>query len=98
MYQYIVRQLATYTFRVVKFDEWLNPLFPRNGWYIVQRHRERWSCTCGHHGPQCRHIVIVRQALHLSRMGWLYDYDNDVWERPMNDPIRKFNQAKERAL
>ena len=96
MFFYSVRDLGDYLYRVVKFD------IHHNVEEIYDIYRAgmfgRWYCSCtgssryGH----CKHSTIVTLFVESKRInkGWFYNFDLEVWERPLNDPIRWIQQQR----
>jgi hypothetical protein len=91
---YTVREIGFDSFRVVKFDQYVNVL----GFYLVWKTKD-WECNCPQGGRlDCRHRIILRIFQRENRVnsGWLYDFDGQRWERPMNDPVRLLQQKAKR--
>lgn len=94
---YTVRIEKT-NYRVVRFDGYFNPL---RYYYVFEKKTPRqYGCTC-QNGERidCIHRLIVRKFQQENRVdrGWFWDHEHEVWERPLNDPIRVFKQKAERA-
>lgn len=84
--------------RIVRFDGYYNVL----RFYYVFHHKDgrHFGCTCQNgQRVDCIHRLVLRKFKQEKRVdsGWFYDHEHDVWERPLNDPIRLFKQKAEKA-
>ena len=86
---YTVRLTPDGIYRIVKLDGWFNVLSINHLWPNGLKYR--CSCQRGMY-PECRHRRIRLIAIRDDKVdsGWLWDYDTEKWERPINDPIREF--------
>lgn len=66
----------------------LDSLFFFEEVYYLERTRNGMLCTCpaGGSPKDCRHKLMVRifQGEHKINTGWLYCYDTQEWEVPLN--------------
>jgi len=84
--------------RVVRFDGYYNIV--RMHYVYHTRNGRDYNCTCpGGQRVDCVHRLVLRKFQQEKRVdsGWFWDHEHDVWERPLNDPLRIFKQKAERA-
>lgn len=96
---YSIRLMPDGMYRVVVFDGWFNVLQV----YYIWRGKQGMLCNCPRGQTySCRHRIILSIFERDSKVntGWLYNYDNNNWERPIIDPVRflqRLRQMKERS-
>lgn len=83
-------------FRIVKFD---------NHWEVqtinhVYYSKRKWHCTCQRGSfPNCRHRIMQQIFMRDNKIdsGWFYDWEQHIWLRPVNDPVRVMLQKRSKV-